>query len=156
MLLPARISRSCVVLFGVLLAGPHEARSEFPAYRLKVTPMGPQATQPVVIECSRGDVCRGQLELIIDDRRRAVWVVTTVRSLEVFVRFLSETSALFVDQRPYTSIEVDPSGRGEATLTVNVPTSAMLKEADNPLLWNSRPLGRVIATVDVHIEPASR
>jgi hypothetical protein len=85
-----------------------------------------------------------------------VWVVTTARELHVFVRFLSEASPLFVGERPYALIAVGPSGRGQAALKVSVPDASILEEADNPLLWNSRPQARVIATVDVHIEPATR
>lgn len=48
---------------------------------------------------------------------------------------------------------VGPSGRSQATLKVNVPDASLLEEADNPLLWNSRPPEPVIATVEVYIEP---
>lgn len=130
-----------------------EARSEVTDYRLKVIPTGSQASPPIVIECSRGSVCRGQLRLAIHRRTELVWVVTTAREYHVYVRFLSEAAPLFVGDRPYARIGVGPAGRTEAKLRVSVPDETVLKEADDPLLWNSRPPAPVIAIVDVEIEP---
>jgi hypothetical protein len=93
------------------------------------------------------------LPLAINRRTELVWVVTTVGKSHVYVRFLSEAAALFVGERPYAVIAMDASGRSEAVLRVSVPDETILKEADNPLLWNSRPPAPVIATVKVHVEP---
>ena len=88
--------------------------------------------------------------LPIDGRPRLVWVVATVRSLYVYVRFLSDAAPLFVDAKRLIAI---PINRDHSTLTVIVPTAETMRDADNPFLWRFRPSGRFVATVDVYIKP---
>ena len=144
-----RLPWCCVLLLAGLLFSTPEARAEAPVYRLVIVPTGPQAVPPIVILCPQGRVCRERLELLIRDKLRLVWVVTTIRSYDVFVRFLSEAAPLFVGDKPYIAI---PVSRGYSTLSVEVPSKETLEDGSNPFLWRFRPSGSVVARVDVYIK----
>jgi hypothetical protein len=151
--LDIRVAYSFALVGLLIVASP--AKPEIWHYRVDIKPRAPSAGSSAIMRCAENVICRSDLDLIIDGRRKPVTVTILVAPDNAYIRFSATDKPLLIGQEMYFDIPLGITRRASTSVTVNEPRPEALADRESRLLV--RPVERSPLaygpTVDIEVWP---